>query len=174
MSFYIRNVKRTKTFNKLAKKVTQVDYYINNNASPDVIKLVEMNNKTFGETMQNVIKEILKLDKPINSSHDARIINKGLKFEIKSSRYWTNKHDFVWQHIMENHTYDHLILLGLDFHEILVYTISKEKLLELKEQQIIKIQGGAEGQGLWFDRKSILNYLTVINNIYQFNDYIEN
>jgi hypothetical protein len=174
MSFYIRNIKRTKTFNTLIKRTTQLDYYTKHRADPDIIKFVEMNNKTFGESMQKLMCEILKLDPPINTSHDARIIKKGLKFEIKSSRYWMKKEDFVWQHIMENHNYDYLILLGLDFHEISVYMITKEKMINLKNEGIIKMQGGAEGQGLWFSRNSVKQYLNQISNIHQFNEYINN
>ena len=172
MNFYMRTITRTSNYKKLFNNKTQLDYYIENNSHEGTINLVKLNNKTFGERMQSIITEVLNLDPPLNTSHDAR--KNELKFEIKSSRYWVRTEDFKWQHIMEHHDYDYLILAGLDFDEIILYCISKNKLKELKEIGTIKQQGGAEGQGLWFCRKNLSDYLFKIDSKFEFYNYLEN
>ena len=140
MNFYMRTIVRTNNYKKILDKKTQLEYYTENNSHEGTLNLVKLNNKTFGERMQKIITEMLNLDHPINSSHDAIETKSNLKFEIKSSRYWIKTKDFRWQHIMEYHNYDYLILSGLDFDEIVLYCISKENLIKMKENNIISQQ----------------------------------
>ena len=172
MNFYMRTVSRTANYKKILDRKTQLDYYTENNSHPGTINLVKLNNKTFGERMQKIIIEMLDLDPPTNSSHDAIKKNMNLKFEIKSSRYWVKTEDFKWQHIMEDHNYDYLILSGLHFDEISLYCISKQNLMKLKENNIISQQGGAEGQGLWFNRRNVLQHLFRVDSKYEFYDFL--
>lgn len=166
MNFYMRTISRSNDCEKFFNSKTQLEYYIENDSHPNTINLAKLNNKSFGEKMQKIIINLLNLDPPENPGHDAT--KKNLKFEIKSSRYWIKLKDFKWQHIMEYHDYDYLILTGLDFHEIIIYILSKKDLIKLKENNKIKMQGGAEGQGLWFERKKIEKYLTKIDNKNEF------
>lgn len=174
--FSITNIKNTKEFNKSKKKKSQKEYYEENDSPKEILKLVGMNPKAFGEKMQKIIIELLVLEKSNNSGYDAKINN--VKFEIKSSRYWVNKKDFKWQHIMEKHIYDYLIFIGVNFNKFDVYIISKEDFLKLKNiknsrgRYIVREQGGAENQGLWANRNDIVQYLQKINTIEDFQKYI--
>ena len=175
--FSITNIKNTKEFNKSKKKKSQKEYYEENDSPKEILKLVGMNPKAFGEKMQKIIIELLVLEKSNNSGYDARIDNK--KIEIKSSRFWVNNGDFKWQHIMEEHTYDYLIFIGVNFTKFDVYLISKNRFVELKiittsrGRYIVREQGGAENQGLWANRNDIVQYLQKINTIEDFQKYIK-
>jgi hypothetical protein len=168
----MRTIARTTALQNILKTTTQLDYYKENLAHSATLKLVELNNKTFGERMQKIVIEFLNLDPSSSSGHDAQLKDLNLKFEIKSSRYWLSSFDFKWQHIMEYHDYDYLILTGLDFNEINMYVISKLEILDLKEKGIIKQQGGGEGQGLWFARKKVESYLHKVDNKMEFYNII--
>lgn len=159
----IETIKKTKSFESIKNTKNQIDYYVENNASQDIIKLVSLSNKSFGEKLQRIVMEALGLDNPNNSGHDIRENISGKKFENKGSRFWINNGDWRWQHIMENHDYDYLLLCGLNFQGIDVFIISKNEFLALKEKKLVTQQGGAEGQGLWCSYNNIKNYLTPIN-----------
>jgi hypothetical protein len=169
---YIDEIKKTTTFENIIKTKTQIDYYTENGASQDILKLVLLNNKSFGEKMQRIVGEIFELDKPTNTGHDGQIKKNNIKFEIKSSRFWVTTKDWRWQHIMVDHSYTHLIFVGINFMGIDVYIITKDKFLELRETNIVTQQGNAEGQGLWCEYSKIKNYLTKISTINELNDYL--
>jgi|LakMenE01Jun11ns_1017448.scaffolds.fasta_scaffold9833590_2 hypothetical protein len=160
----IKTIIKTKSYKSIRENKTQIDYYIENKSNPDIVKLVGLNNKSFGEKMQRIVMESLNLDKPDGSSHDMRENINNVKFETKSSRFWVKVEDWNWQHIMENHDYDYLLLCGLNFQGIDVFIISKNKLINLKDNGLVKQQGGGEGQGLWCRYKNIKEYLTPINS----------
>jgi hypothetical protein len=153
-----------------SKKFTLSDYYIENNAHNLIIPLIALNNRLFGCLMENIIKEYINADKSINSSYDYSY--KSIKIEQKTSRYWRSIKDFKWQHIMLKHDYDMVILVGIDFNDIKIYAISKKIIFELYKNKKIKMQGNAEGQGLWFSRNSIKTYLTQIKNINDLDNFI--
>jgi hypothetical protein len=159
----IETIKKTKSFETIKNTKTQVDYYIDNNADQDIIKIVRLGNKSFGEKLQRIVMEYFDLDKPKNTGHDITDNFSGKKFENKSSRFWVTNGDWRWQHIMEEHDYDYLLLCGLNFQGIDVFIISKSEFLSLKEKNIVTMQGGAEGQGLWCCYKDIKEYLTPVN-----------
>lgn len=159
----IKTIKKTKSFEGIKNTKTQIDYYLENNASQDIIKLVSLSNKSFGERLQRIVMEVLELDKSNSTGHDIRENISGKKFENKSSRFWIKNGDWRWQHIMENHDYDYLLLCGLNFQGIDVFIISKNEFLALKEKKLVTQQGGAEGQGLWCNYNNIKKYLTPIN-----------
>ena len=168
----IENIAKTKAFEDIKSVNTQVDYYIENGSHPDIIKLVSLGNKSFGERTQRIIKECLNLDNPTNSGHDVQQTSTGNKMEVKSSRFWVNTGDWRWQHIMENHEYDYLLLCGVNFDNIDVFIISKTDFLNLKESGLVTQQGNAEGQGLWCNYRDIKDYLTQIKNIEDLNNFI--
>ncbi len=160
----IDEINKTKSFESIKTTKTQVDYYIENNAHPDIVKMVGLGNKSFGEKLQRIIKEHLKLDKPSGTGHDIKQNSSGKKFEVKSSRYWVSNGDWKWQHIMEDHDYDYLLLCGINFQGIDVFIISKSEFLGLKNKGLVTRQGGAEGQGLWCNYRDIKNYLKPIKS----------
>ena len=170
--FDINQVNKTKSFEVIKKVKTQVIYYHENNAHPDIVKLVGLGNKSFGEKTQKIVMECLSLDKPTETGHDIRQELTGLEFEVKSSRYWVATGDWKWQHIMEGHKYDYLLMVGVTFNSIEVYIISKQKFMELKSIGLVTQQGGAEGQGLWCNYSKIKDYLTPISSTEDLNNFI--
>lgn len=172
MDFSISTISKTKAFKKQTTTKTQLNYYLQNNADIDIMKLVQLSNKAFGEKIQSIIKELLGLSKSTSTGHDA--IKNKIKFEIKASRYWAKTADFTWQHIMTEHVYDYLILVGIDFNEFKIYLLHKNKLLEIinENDKKINIQGGAGGQGYWCSRNSIITELMEIKNKNEFDNII--
>lgn len=170
----IELINKSETFKNIHNKKSQIDYYIENNAHPDIIKIVSLNNKSFGEVMQRIIKEFLKLDNPIDSGHDIYQKSSGVKFEVKSSRYWVTNKDWKWQHIMEYHDYDYVLFCGINFNGIDLFIISKSDILKLKDEGLVTKQGGSnDGHGLWCNYNNIKEYITPIKNIEELNDFIK-
>ena len=164
MAFSINNIIKTKSFRCMKQKMTQVDFYRSRGACDNILKLVRQSNKSFGEKTQCIVKDLLDLDSSCDAGHDAQKLSMRLKFEIKSSRYGVSSKDFMWQHIMEEHDYDYLIFVGIDFDCLKMYLISKYNFMRLKTKGIVTQQGRAEGQGLWAKRKKILPYLIELQN----------
>jgi hypothetical protein len=124
---------------------TQLDYYTKNNASPDILNLVTLSNKAFGERyMQGIARDLFGLSKPDHTGHDMTL--RGKKIEMKSAR-WGNKGTFKWQHIMPGHAYDYVLFALVDFQDIKFWLITKDAVLQ--NPTLFTVQGGAEGQGLW-------------------------
>ena len=168
----IDKINKTKAFENIKNAKTQTDYYIENNAHADIIKMVALGNKSFGEKLQRIVLEHLNLDKPSSTGHDVQQKISGKKFEVKSSRFWTTNGDWKWQHIMEDHNYDYLLLVGINFQSVDIFIITKEKLMSLKSKGLVTQQGGAEGQGLWCNYSQIKDYLTSISNEEELNKFI--
>jgi hypothetical protein len=170
----IDSITKTKAFESIKSAKTQTDFYLENGAHPDVIRMVKLGNKSFGEKLQRIILEQLNLDKPTSTGHDVQQKSSGKKFEVKSSRFWTTNADWKWQHIMEDHDYNYLLLVGINFQGIDVFIITKEKFLSLKPLGLVTQQGGAEGQGLWCDYSKIKQFLTPISSESELNEFIKN
>jgi hypothetical protein len=171
MAFELEEFVNTDSFKKIDSKVSQLDLYVDNDSDADIIKLVTLNNKAFGETMQRIIIEVLGLSKPTNTGHDAIKNNKLI--EIKSSRFWAKTKDWCFQHIMEDHRYDYLLCVGINYNSIELYIIDKEDFLDLKHDGIVRVQGGGEGQGLWFQFRDLKDCLHKIESIEDFNNWIK-
>lgn len=172
-SFSIKKIMKTNQYKSITKKMNQEEFYRSNGASNGLLKLVKQSNKAFGEKIQSIVKELLDLDDSCDAGHDAQKLSMELKFEIKSSRYGVTSKDFMWQHIMENHEYDYLLLVGIDFDRLKIYLISKHKFMQLKKKGIITQQGRAEGQGLWVQRNKILSHIIEITSKKHFYDLID-
>ena len=160
----------TKFFKSYEKKESQYDFYVRNNSSPEILKLIDNESKSFGSLMENVISEVFNLEKRLNEQHDG--LFDGKKIEIKSARYWINtKNDCKWQHIELDYDYDICILSLIDFHDIYCWAISKSDLLkpEMIENKIISKQGK---QGYWFKKSSIEKYLHPIKNKEDLQEFI--
>jgi hypothetical protein len=165
MTINLEAINNTSLFNDTSKKKknkTQPEYYLENNSPENIMKLVMMSSATFGAAIDTIITEFFELDKRTDSGHDKKINDK--KIEIKSSRFWGGKQDWRWQHMMENHQYDYLILNGLEFDGISSYIISKDDIFKLKSQNLLTQQGGGEGQGYWCLYSNIKDYLHKITD----------
>jgi hypothetical protein len=168
------------------KKKTQLDYYIKNKSSKDILYYVDIPGKSFGEKyMEYIAREYFQLNKKTNTTHDHVKLSKTI--EQKSARYHASGDDWKWQHIEMKHHFDYLLLCGLDFHCIRFFISSREKVQELIHLKIItgqgkKINGSAEPQqGYWFSRsdfkkKNILfdDYFQEIMNEKDLVYYLEN
>ena len=173
MSFSIANIIKTKSFSKIRQVISQEGLYKKNGACENILQLVRLSNKAFGEKLQSIVKDLLELDNSCDAGHDAQKISMNCKFEIKSSRYAVSTRDFMWQHIMEEHDYDYLILVGVDYNCLKMYLISKYYFMKLKTKGLVTQQGRAEGQGLWAQRKNILPYLQEIKSKEHFYELIK-
>jgi len=172
--FNINNISQTNQFKNIKDSINQEQFYRNNNAPEDILKIVKMSNKKFGEKMQCIIQELLGLEKSSHTGHDAQKKSLGLKFEIKSSRFGVRSKDWMWQHIMEQHDYDYLILVGVDFDGLKVFLISKKEFMKLRWEGLTKIQGGGEGQGIWCKCKKIKKHLHEITSKDDFYNFLKN
>jgi hypothetical protein len=137
---------------------TQLDYYLQNNALPDIIKYVALQGKTFGEKyMEPIAHDWFNLEKRTSSTHDH--IKNGKTIEQKSARFHANGDDWKWQHIEMKHDWDILLLTGLDFDRIRFYVASRLVVIELIAAGIITGQGKKNEEGIaeaqqayWFSR----------------------
>ena len=149
----------TKSFQLYKKKDSQIDFYIKNNSSLDILKLISNESKSFGSLMENIVSDNFALEKRLNSQHDALFGNK--KIEIKSARYWANKLDCKWQHIELEHDWDAIIFVLVDFKDVRCWAFQKDNLLEMIEKKIITKQGK---QGYLCNKSAIEKYLYPIND----------
>lgn len=141
----------TAAFKKLfsKSKSTQLEFYMKNNASADILSLIPLSNKAFGEGMQRIATEIFAMAASSDTGHDA--VYRGVPIEIKSARYWSGKLDCKWQHIMTDHDYKWVLLGLVDFQDLKFWLVSKEAILA--NPDIFTQQGNAEGQGRWCTMK---------------------
>lgn len=171
MSFKLEDFTNTNYFKSISEKSNQLDFYLKNNSSENILKIVELNNKSFGERMQRIISEVLGMTKATNTGHDAN--KNGKLVEIKSSRFWVDTKDWRFQHIMVDHKYDYLLCVGINFDNIEMYIIDKEDFLDLENDGIVRVQGGGEGQGMWFQFRDLEKYLHKIESVEDFDNWIK-
>ena len=151
---------------------SQIDFYIENNVSIEIIRYVSLPGKTFGEKyMELLAKEYFNLGNRTSSTHDHTKLNKTI--EQKSARYHANGSDWKWQHIEMSHGWDYLLLCGLDFNDIKFYIASRKIVETLIDEGIIvgqgkKIDGVAQPQqAYWFSRSDFQKKNKVFNNYFE-------
>jgi hypothetical protein len=147
-----------KSYKKMSKKVSQLDYYISKNAAAEILKLVALGNKAFGGAAEDIVREVFDLGPRTSSQNDATYVAR--KIEIKAARYWAGKDDCKWQHLEPEHDYDLVLFVLVDFQGLNVWAINKSLLMgELREKNVVTFQGK---QGWWTTKSAILPYLTPI------------
>lgn len=181
------NLSKMKEFLSFKKPKSQLDFYKEKGASPEILKYVDIPGKTFGEKyMERLTKEFFNLDKRTCSGHDHTL--NGIRIEQKSARYHANGNDWKWQHIELKHTWDALLVTGLDFNDIKFYIASRKTVEQLIYMNIIVGQGKKDDNGIaqaqqayWFSRSdfkkkniSFTNYFTPIKSINNINRFIAN
>lgn len=152
------NLQTLRVHQEFVSPNTQLDYYIKNNAPPDILKYVDLQGKTFGEKyMEQIAYEWFNLEKRTSSAHDHS--KNGKTIEQKSARYHANGDDWKWQHIEMKHDWDILMLTGLDFACIRYYFASRNVVVQLISDGIITGQGKKNEDGIaeaqqayWFSR----------------------
>lgn len=153
------NWKHIDSYKNFKKTISQSEYYEQNSSSIEVLNLVKLNSKIFGSICENIIIELLNLEKRTSSQNDATY--KGYKFEIKTGRFISGKDDCMWQHIEPDYDYDYLLCCLLNFNHFDIFYISKEQINLLIQSNIIKKQGK---QGYICKKSQIINYITKINS----------
>ena len=174
MSSGINESNLSKIIDALELNITpknQKQLYQDNNSPDTIVKLSEMNGKTFGDIMTRISRYEFGLSIPSRivsnpGCHDHTItvsydsINTFL-IEQKSSRYPVlnnGKMKWRWQHIKRGiedgrHNWDFLIVCGLDFHTIKHYITTRHHIDRLISRNIVRGQGssGRPEQGYWFE-----------------------
>lgn len=183
----INKLKDLKIHKKFKPPKSQLQFYQEKNADPEILKYVDLQGKTFGEKyMEPIAAEWFKLDKRDNSSHDHKKNNKTI--EQKAARYNSNGNDWKWQHIELKHEWDFLLLTGLDFKEIKFYIASRKIINQLVKDGVITGQGKKDDNGIaqaqqayWFSRsdfkkikKKITDYFKEIKDETDLVNYINN
>ena len=131
---------RTVAFKSIVHTKTQYEYYASNGATREVLSLVAMNNKTFGEKhMENITRELFHMEKlpsgTKRSSGCDAILN-GQRIEIKSARYSAdNGRSTFWQHIFPEYNWDVLFLALLDFTDVKYWSLTKTQVCQLMRRQ---------------------------------------
>ena len=148
----------TRSFQLYKKKESQLDFYKKNNASPNILKLVSNESKSFGSLMEGIVADSFRFKKRLNPQHDGLFGNK--KIEIKSARYWACTLDCKWQHIELDYDWDAIIFVLVDFEVVRCWAFKKDNLLEMIEKKIITKQGK---QGYLCNKSAIEKYLYPIN-----------
>ena len=141
-------------------KETQTEFYKRNQACPEVLKLVDLESKSFGMRCEKIIREMFSLEKATNSQHDA--IYNGTKIEIKSARYWGGTMDCKFQHIEPDYDYEYILFVLVEFQDLHIWGMHKSKVKKMIEQGILTLQGK---QGYWCKMSSILPHLTLVMSL---------
>ena len=161
--------KETDTYKSIEEKETQIKYYKANNASAEVLALVDLESKPFGSVGEKMISEIFALGKRTSSQNDATLNEK--KIEIKCARYWAGQDDCRWQHLEPEHDYEYALFVLLDFHGWKVWAIKKSLLMgEMRDKKIVTFQGK---QGWWTKKSAILDYMTPIKTKADLESFLE-
>jgi len=161
--------KNSNAYKQIGTKLSQVEFYKQNNCAPEICKLVELEFKSFGTCSENLIVELFELKPRTSSQNDG--VKHGKKIEIKTARYWTGTNDCKWQHIELDYDYDIIILALLDFNGFKVWALKKQTLIsDLKTKNILTPQ---VKQGYWMKKSETLPYLIPINNMLDFDNFIQ-
>ena len=138
-------------------------FYHRNGAPKSIVDLVGLSNKRFGTDMETLVCRMTGCqkipDKKGETGWDCEHLSTNSFSEIKSSRYWQGTKDFKWQHVLADHEWSHLILAAVDFGEIKLFMLTKDEFMNLMEKGIVTQQGGAGGQGCWFEYKKSKSFL---------------
>lgn len=146
-------ISRSKEYIHVMKTRTQFDYYRERGASDDILKLVTMNNKTYGTGfMEPYIRSHFGMSDPVNSEHDG--IYMGKKIEIKAPRFGSSGKYFI-QHIKPTHDFDYIMVALLQPGGIETFIIRKSDVLEC-----LKLQKGEGYMVFKSDIESISHYVS--------------
>lgn len=182
MTVFINKFDIKQAMRNIKFKESQYDYYKKNTDDPDILSIVSMESKRFGSVSEQIIRGKLVISSTTDTTNDGCKNNK--LFEIKSARYWAGTNDCKWQHLEFDYEYDFAIFGLLDFEGYKVYLISKKDLdkcrninrkntnrISLRRKKIVTHQGK---QGWWCQKNHIIDYLTEITSVEQFDEIINN
>lgn len=153
-----------KNNNKKEEK-TIIERYKENNSPDVIIELIKR--KSLGCETEKYIKFAFELNIRKNSGHDhiIEIDNKEFKIEQKTSSLHQKKYKFLWQHIAPKNDWDFILFVGINYNDINIYIISKDKVNKLIKNKKITNQGNKQGtshQGYWCRYSNIAEEITEI------------
>lgn len=145
-------------------------FYRVNKSPEEIVSLVGLSNKRFGSVCESLITKLVGGDKVPDQKGktgwdmELPVQTSVARFEIKSSRYWRSGKNqfFKWQHVLPDHEWSHLLLCAVDFDRLRLFALNKPTFMHLIEIGKITQQGGAGGQGCWFEIKHIIGTATEI------------
>jgi len=94
------------------------DWYVQMNATREVLDLAALNASDFNKETENIISELFGINA------DGTFRNK--KIAIVSTRYSPNRDDWQWQ--LSNFNFDFALLVLLDYHGFKIWGLKKEKI----------------------------------------------
>lgn len=156
--FHSRVWSQLKSFSSFTEPMSQYEYYSDNNASTQVLKLVKLNSKVFGTICEKIIIELLGLTQRTSTQNDATYTydNITYKFEIKVGRFLQGTDNCMWQHIEPTHNFNYVLLCLLNFDTFDIFYLSKDEISELIKSNKIKKQGS---QGYICKKLEIMDYI---------------
>lgn len=157
----VDDIVKTHTFRDI-KHNSKYDFYKKLGACETILSFTKSEGKTFGTDIEKLTIEWFKMNKRINTQHDATLLSR--KFEIKSSRYWGNKCNYKFQHLEPEHDFEYLITAVLKEDKIEHRIMKKNKI----SPYLIK-QGK---QGFFLDGEVVERIGKVIHSTADILDYI--
>jgi len=156
------DIRNTDEWQSLDSVIDVRAFYKNNNAEPEIQRIISLENRKFGSVIEKMIRQIFLLSSPESTQHDAIFIHDGrrrTKIEIKAARYWAGTSNCKWQHLEPKYDYTHILFVLVDFDAIRVWIADKAPLFE---HGILVPQGK---QGYWGDKDALLasGYLTEVH-----------
>ena len=152
-------------------KETQYDYYVRNNSHENILKLVRLESKTVGTVVEAIMRTNLQLGDRTSSQNDGTF--RGKKFEIKAARYWCGETSCKWQHLEEDHDYEYVLFVLIDFTKLRIWVMSKNKLFTGRtsaDKPLVERQGE---QGHFVNMSIVVEHGTEINSVADLNTYID-
>jgi hypothetical protein len=147
-------IRNTREWAELDSAVDVREYYRENHASPEIQRIVSLENRKFGSVIEKMLREIFDLTKPESSKHDAIFRRLGLqdnKIYIKAARYWAGTDNCKWQHLEPDYDYTHIIFVLVDFNSLRTWIAPKS---DLFSGGFLTPQGQ---QGYWGDKQTLLD-----------------
>jgi len=130
---------------------TQRSFYKKCGATDGILKIIDLNNKTFGSLAEDYIRENFELGPRTSDENDATVL--GHKIEIKSARRGKNG-SYFYQHIQLDYDYNFLLTTLLEpSGEFVCNIFKKEDILPH-----LKKQGKNANQGYTLNQKVVGNY----------------
>ncbi len=125
---------------------------------------------TAGEAFFEKKFNIVQPRHPGESGHDKTVLGK--RIEHKVSALWNSKTPFFkWQHIEVLHNWDLLVFMGIDFHSVVWYAMTRADFDRMRNDLGAKvIQGKVSGdtaisiEGHWCTLTQALPYITNIGS----------
>ena len=149
---------------------TQLERYTDHGSPKWILNFISRGSGkgTAGEAFFEKKFNIVQPRNPGESGHDKTALGK--RIEHKVSAFWNAKTPFFkWQHIEVLHNWDLLVFMGIDFHSVVWYAMTRADFDRMRNDLGAKVvQGKGSGdismEGHWCTLTQALPYLTEIGS----------